>query len=296
MSNQLPGRIWRESEFTGDGHNGKCGSNALAAACSWADQRYISTQSVYVGMLARRLCAVSGASTIWALWQYALACGYRCDYLPYSEPCPGYAAFRAKHAGAQALVTELANGQALRDSVTGLGENATNLHYHFICDVGGGWFCDGDNWAVGDVLQHYPDAVLNAAQPCAALAIYGRVAIQPMAWTRDANGRAHDDRGHSVGQGIAEAIFAHGYQTSDGLTGETAYDGAKTFCALENGVVVSWDGASVHTDQAGLVLAKVWNDLQAAQARPPAVVTQPDPVAAKWLAIGQMVKSGLGEL
>jgi hypothetical protein len=96
--------------------------------------------------------------------------------------------FCTRHVGKEAIVLEVARGQLLVDSISGRGENARNLRYHFIVLLGWhpgghcarvnhqlppGWWCsDGDNFARGNVLQFYPDCVLLAAVPCAALAIY----------------------------------------------------------------------------------------------------------------------------
>jgi hypothetical protein len=90
-------------------------------------------------------------------------------------------------------VLEIANGQALIDEVSGLGENANHLQYHYICGFGSsgdGWlFADGDNYAQGNVLQRYSYATLAAAKPCAALAIRitggGPMAGVPAGWTDD---------------------------------------------------------------------------------------------------------------
>lgn len=132
-----------------------------------------------------------------ALADDAHSAHYRVDVLAYREPMPesDWRGFFQRHVGREAIVMETANGQALRDYLTGSGENARNLHYHFIMvagwhpgghsaranrDLPAGWWCaDGDNFDVGDVLQFYPDDVLAASRPCAAMAVYARVQLPP---------------------------------------------------------------------------------------------------------------------
>jgi hypothetical protein len=197
----LPGRIWRESEFVFDPYRrrwitGACGPNASAMAASWADQRYYSTLEVYRRMRALGRCADNGAAPLAALAEDVSLAGYTLDVLEYREPMPeaDWRHFLQPRVGRKAIVLEVASGQALVDSVGGRGENARNLRYHFLLIVGWhagglsprlnrelspGWWCsDGDNFAVGDVLQFYPDGLLSAAHPCAAMAISARDASQ----------------------------------------------------------------------------------------------------------------------
>lgn len=192
----LPGQVDRESEFV-RGLTGACGPNAAAMAERWADQSHLGTWDVYERMRAAGRCDPNGASTLAALADDARAAGYRVDVLPYREPMAAadWRAFFDQHAGREAIVMETANGQALRDALTGAGENARTLHYHFILvagwhpgghsvragrDLPPGWWCaDGDNFDAGDALQFYPDSVLAAARPCAALAVYPRVRFPP---------------------------------------------------------------------------------------------------------------------
>jgi hypothetical protein len=194
----LPGQLWRESEFVYDRVakrwlTGTCGPNALAMAESWASQSYSSTLDTYYRLRQAERCAPNGAATLSALAQDTADAGYRIDLLPYREPMPEmeWRAFCERHAGKQAIVLEVARGQLLVDSISGQGENARNLRYHFIVLMGWhpgghcarmnhelppGWWCsDGDNFARGSVLQFYPDSMLLAAGPCAALAVYAQV-------------------------------------------------------------------------------------------------------------------------
>jgi hypothetical protein len=228
----LPGAIHRETEFVGN-LTGACGPNALSMGVRWSTQAgQPATYDVYTDMYRRGLCAASGASTLDALHQEASNLGMPLTaYRGYGEPWPadgvsGWRAFYLAHAGHSYILMETANGQALRDSISGQGENATNLHYHFIGIVGyhaggfsvragrdlpvGWWAVDGDNFAAGDVLQYYPDAILAAAQPCGALAFAAKVSI-PMAgvpggW-RDANGVLTAPNGGTVGHGFRQHIL-----------------------------------------------------------------------------------------
>lgn len=112
-------------------------------------------------------------------------------------------------------------------------------------------------------------------------------------WTRAADGSAQDSatpQRHAVGAGIADAIFAHGLQGTNGLTSEEYYAAGKSFAALDDGTVVSWDG-SAHVDQAAQVLAAVWGQLQDAKKNPPV-----DPIATKALSWAAAGKTLFGEL
>jgi hypothetical protein len=194
----LPGQLWRESEFVYD-HiakrwlTGTCGPNALAMAESWASQSYSSTLDTYYRLRLVGRCAPNGAATLAALGDDTTDAGYRIELLPYQEPMSEmeWRAFCTRHAGKEAIVILVARGQLLVDSISGQGENARDLRYHFIVLLGWhpgghcarmnyelppGWWCsDGDNFAKGNVLQFYPDSVLLAAIPCGALAVYAQV-------------------------------------------------------------------------------------------------------------------------
>lgn len=131
----LPGKLHRESEFVGRLH-GACGPNAASMAERWADQSQLTTLDVFHRMHAAGRCDASGVSTMSGLVADARAAGYRVDVLPYREPMPeaDWRAFFEAHVGRQAIVFETANGQALHDMISGKGENAHNLHYHFVME------------------------------------------------------------------------------------------------------------------------------------------------------------------
>jgi hypothetical protein len=196
----LPGQLWRESEFVYDHAakrwlTGTCGPNALAMAESWASQSYSSTLEIYHRLRLTDRCAVNGSATLSALALDTADAGYRVDLLPYQEPMPEmeWRGFCMRHSGREAIILEVARGQLLVDSISGQGENARNLCYHFIVMYGWhpgghcgrmnrelppGWWCsDGDNFAKGNVLQFYPDSVLLAASPCAALAVFAQIPV-----------------------------------------------------------------------------------------------------------------------
>jgi hypothetical protein len=319
------GTLWRESEFQyapGAGWlTGTCGPNALAMAESWARQQYVSTLSIYQRMRAAGRCAPNGASTIYTLYRQALADGFRAEWLPFQQPNPAFGAFTAARLGQAVIVTEFANGQALRDFLSGKGENATNLHYHFVLLAGyqssgpallpfaggrlvpaGYWVADGDNYATPrgsgpqlNQMQFYPSAVLAAAQPCAALAIYPLHALpertgQPV-WTRNAQG-ARDDQGHEVGIGFANVIFAQGWEQSNGLMSETYWQGNASVATLDNGHVLDWDGTTVHTDRGAWLIPQLVAALQAARA----AAAERDHLAAQVTTLTTAVASDAAQL
>ncbi len=188
----LPGRIHRQSEFV-HGLTGDCGPDALDEAEAWADQRSCDPSTVYATYQRLRAwggCGPNGSATFAALAEQARRDGFTVAELPYQEPMPDtlWHDFFDRYAGRRAIVFETAHGAALRDWKTGKGENAgPDLRYHAVMLAGrhdnagpsdplpNGWWCaDGDNYDLGDVLQLYPDAVVAASRPVAALAIAGR--------------------------------------------------------------------------------------------------------------------------
>jgi len=91
----------------------------------------------------------------------------------------------------------------------------------------GWWCCDGDNFAGGDVLQFYEDGVLAAARPCAAMAVYARVAMGsgagsgggagmtvPTGWKDEGMTLTAPD-GVPVVLGFREYILTHGWDPDD---------------------------------------------------------------------------------
>ncbi|HLZ23895.1 MAG TPA: hypothetical protein VKQ30_17420 [Ktedonobacterales bacterium] len=240
----LPGRISRESEFV-RGLTGACGPNSAAMAERWSDQSRLETFEVYDRMRAVGRCDSNGSSTLEALADDARAQGYRVDVLPFSEPMPEHQwrAFFERHVGRQAIVMETSNGAALRDLLSGEGENANPRHplqYHFIMVAGWnpggysdrarrhvppGWWCaDGDNFVAGDVLEYYPNDVLAASRPCAALAVYARHDFPaphpavPTPKTITAPAGWHDDgttltapNGHPIVAAFRAHVLAHAW-------------------------------------------------------------------------------------
>lgn len=223
MADQLtPGPQHRETEFwrdpaTGVWLTGTCGPCALAMAAWNATGRETHTLDVYHLMRAHGLCDVSGASTPGALKTAASLLGLNViDYMGYGgDDWSGWPAFLGRHAGKAVIVLELSNGQALHDEISGKGENASNLRYHYICGYGpqgDGWaFADGDNWAVGDVLQRYSLTTLSAAKPCAALAILvpdgGSMANNiPSGWHDDGHTLTAPN-GHTVTLGFRQFVL-----------------------------------------------------------------------------------------
>ncbi|HEY7022690.1 MAG TPA: hypothetical protein VH349_16355 [Ktedonobacterales bacterium] len=233
----LPGRIHRETEFVG-GLHGACGPNAASMAERWADQSTLSTLDVYHRMRGKGLCDANGVTTMSRLVTDARAAGYRLDTLAYREPMPEsvWRPWFLGHVGKEALVFETANGQVLRDLIGGKGENARNLHYHFLMVAGwhpggasrvaggrslpsGWWCCDGDNFAAGDVLQFYDEATLAAARPVAAMAVSARVAmggtkVIPNGWSDD-GASLHAPNGISVVKGFRDSILAQHWDAED---------------------------------------------------------------------------------
>lgn len=268
----LPGQFWRESEFVqvpagqpnaGRWLTGSCGPNALAMATSWAKQQYTSTLAVYQVMLARGWCDANGVSNINQLYDAAGVLGLAVPaWRQYGEPWNGWEAWVQAHLAAGCtVILEPSYGQALVDSLSGLGMNATNLHYHFNQCVGyhpggysrraqrqlpaGWWMCDGDNRATGNTLQFYPESVMAHAAPCAAIAIgpiaaAARAAVitsdatdateetSAMTYAPDPNHAGwYKDSGSglSVGGGIYAAANQAGLTAQPLLLGETPLPG-----------------------------------------------------------------------
>lgn len=208
----IPGFLNRESEFT-HSLTGDCGPNAFHVLASWSDNKYIATYTVYQGMRAHSpaLCGTNGDSTGNGLRTYALTAGYTvAGYYGYAgDTWSGWMAWVLKQLDAgRPVLIELAVGQQLRDWITGKGENANNLKYHYITLVGynsgvvssrpeakgkgvlpnGFWAADGDSFDSGNVLQFITLASLSAAKPCTALSIMRRVALPAPAPTPSPTG------------------------------------------------------------------------------------------------------------
>lgn len=256
----LAGYFWRETEFQ-RGLTALCGPNALAAAASRSLQRYVGTLTVFDTMRAHGYGQPSGASTISDLYHGAQLLKLPiAAYQPYTAGAWNWQAFIDKHVANGPVVIEVARGQALRDAITGKGENAVNLAYHFIAILGkdaqGRYLvADGDNYAVGNVLQTYTVATLQAAAPCAALAVgmVARIAPKPApqaAWVavRGPDGSEwwqQTATGKKVGGGLYQALTQKGWQNLPLRADERFYAG-KTYSAVAVGAglnahVIVWD-------------------------------------------------------
>jgi hypothetical protein len=194
----LPGALWQRSEFF-DGLTGTCGPTSLAMAESWAGQSYTSPKTMYQRMAASGLLVdANGDTTPDQIAQEARNDGFSINELPYDPnnfPLDNntWRAFVNQHIWHEAIVLMLHNGQALVDSMSGLGENAAYLQNHVILLVGfhfagysplggrdlptGWWAADGATRAPDHHLQFYPDAMLAAAEPFAAVTLAARAAI-----------------------------------------------------------------------------------------------------------------------
>src|SRR5260221_321448 len=317
----LPGTIHRETEFV-QSLTGACGPNALAMGQAWAFQSSgVDTYGVYADMRRRGLCEVSGASTLEALRQEAVALGLPVvDDRGYGEPWTDWRTWYLSPVGNAFILMETANGQALRDSISGLGENASNLHYHFIGIVGhhdggyssraghdlpaGWWAVDGDNYVVGDALQFYPDDILAAAQPCGALAFGAKVSMQmagvPSGW-KDIGGVLVAPNGKNVQHGFRQAILDAAVWPAalQPVTGEYGTPGGArqdfTFSFLWVGAASAQAGpdypAQIAALQAQIAALKQANASEEAGETAPPV----DPQTAKDAALGKGLRALLVE-
>lgn len=189
---------------------GTCGPRASASALSSALGKDVTLQQVYSYMREQSLCDESGASTS-SENLHACVTGFGAEVAEdagfHDISTGGWTSwlefFRA-HAGIDPIHFETSDGQALVDSITGLGENATNLQYHFPSVLGyhvggvsdhaagrtlpeGFWVADGDNFAGGNsnsngfralnILQFYTVDVLSAAKLVAGFALKGRATM-----------------------------------------------------------------------------------------------------------------------
>ncbi|HEX6819665.1 MAG TPA: hypothetical protein VF120_14910 [Ktedonobacterales bacterium] len=199
----LPGTIYNAHEFQLPGITGMCGPESLGHAESWAQQQWVSARAIFDRCRANGDCDAQGVSTISGLADTARKDGFTVDLWTSGS----WRDFFQTHESQHAIVYLTHNGQALRDSVSGLGEDATNLHGHILMVAGyhaggfagilpsgqvinkvlgsGWWACDPDNWAVrhlscpNTVLQFYPDEIVAASQPVAAMAVHPKVTFAP---------------------------------------------------------------------------------------------------------------------
>lgn len=197
---------------------GTCGPNALAMAESWAAQSYVNTMAVFARMAPAGRCDSIGRATINSLRDQAVADGFKVELMGYNGAGIDEATWRhflATHAGNSVVIVETLNGQALRDLISGQGEDATNLQRHFFGIYGlndgtqpsalfkrsvppGYIVSDGCNGLMNPVVNgvrqrvigsdkhqqlYYPYALVRASRPAALLAIYPKSASQPPAPT-----------------------------------------------------------------------------------------------------------------
>lgn len=134
----LAGRITAESEFNGG--SGACGPCALGVAARWSKQQDTPNVHALTPLLAAGgFCSPTGVSDTPKLRNAAKSLGFTIE-----NPSGGIAIWSFANAAIYgvagyhqgAVVLQLRNGQALRDYLTGSGEDATNLHGHFTCLVG----------------------------------------------------------------------------------------------------------------------------------------------------------------
>ena len=190
---------------------GTCGPNALAMAESCASQTYVNTMTVFGRMAPAGRCDSDGRATIDSLAAQAKADGFRVELVGYNGAGIDEATWRhflATHAGNAVVIVETLNGQALRDLISGQGEDATNLQRHFFGIYGlndgtqpsalfkrtvppGYIVSDGCNGLMNPVVNgarervigadkhqqlFYPYTVVRASRPGALLAIYPKSA------------------------------------------------------------------------------------------------------------------------
>ncbi len=297
----LPGTLYRESEFQGN-LTGACGPNALSMAASWSTQRIWSTIDVYQTMHTLGLCDANGVSNIGSLYTAAQKLGLPNLQLPSANgwvgDWPGWPDwFLSQLQAGRIVLFETSDGQALRDARTGLGENASGLQYHFLCAAGylastGEWVClDGDNFAVGDVVQHYSDAVMSAAAPCAAIAIGAEVKIV----TTTGAGPGFD--AYCAANDVTGALRAY-FPMGGAEQSAAIYDADP---AHGTGLVLHWtSGGAVADNQATDVALWLYEQWQAAQAQvatltaePAAAKANPAPAPAQSAAPSQAEQSAV---
>jgi hypothetical protein len=300
--------LYRQTEFAlvpGVGRvMGACGLQALAACATSVLDKTFSTAQVYQLARANGWCDASGAMTIGGVQSTGIKLGLKvAAFRQYAEPWTDWepwALTQITHGNP--FVLEFANGQALVDVISGQGENAVNLQYHFTGFLGrntggasklttkilppGWWDADGDNFAGGNnnannfnaanVLQFYPDAVAAAARPCAGVAFVGRSLA--MAWSTETDGSGKDAEGHVCTPGFLAAMKANGDLGVDGLSNSVALPNNTAFLGLSNGTLFVADPPSAEFKRfAGAGLAQEWMKLyglyeaaQKAASTPPA--------------------------
>ena len=123
----------------------------------------------------------------------------------------------------------------------------------------GEWVClDGDNFAVGDVVQHYSDAVMSAAAPCAAIAIGAEVKIV----TTTGAGPGFD--AYCAEHAVTGALRAY-FPLGSAEQSAAIYDAD---AAHPTGLVLHWtSGGAVADNQATDVALWLYEQWQSAQAQ-----------------------------
>lgn len=211
----LPGNFYTESEFIAG--TGACGPNALSSILRWAiqkdspDSHTVMLQlQKWVGSDGKPLCGPTGIMTTNQARQ-SLALGhynFPIENRPAGEDLLGFCTHFFAPTPRAAVFLFLTNGQALRDEISGTGEDATGLQGHFIALVGyntggasarvgkvlpqGFWACDGDSTVQNPIVNgvrvhrytnsdlcYYSVATLAAAQPADVFAVFPKPAAQP---------------------------------------------------------------------------------------------------------------------
>lgn len=226
----LPSPVGHISEFSG-GYTGTCGETALSVALCASAGTVVSEQymvDLTHEMVNHGWASANGASAIGGLTLEAQLRGFTVKNYGYSEPFNvDWHATLLALAGVKPIVLEIANGQALKDIETGSGENAVNLHYHYICIVGkqddGYIVADGDNFQALQRFQIYSYATLQAAQPCAMLVVEmrrgsaggGTTVGIPYGWTDDGKTLRVPNATSVVHLGFRDWVLAHSWDAAD---------------------------------------------------------------------------------
>jgi hypothetical protein len=249
------GKLSTSAEFQ-RGLTGACGPVMLAMLESWGIQKYVPMLDVFDDMHKAGRCSANGVSTMSQLRAQAIADGFAVSSLAYANPLPqkSYTDFLMQQLPLRAVGVQVARGQNLVDSITGEGEDAVDLKFHFF-DIFGhhdsgysahfdrilpsGWYCgDGASNVMNPVvngsrtrvinssrLVFYEESVLASARPVAALALYPKVPIPGgtiVSWKKLANGSYQDGKGHTCGGAMGKYLTdaAHGLSGVDALSSE----------------------------------------------------------------------------
>jgi hypothetical protein len=191
--------LYQESEFNAG--TGACGPTALAVAGRWTTRRVIPTAKMMLdSMVAMRLCTSTGVTNLPNLEKAARNLHYPVQLKPSGtgvlSNVLSYAAsvLKGAYQSPGVCIFECTNGQALRDYLSGTGEDASGLRNHILalvgfnyggyspylgCTVPEGYFaCDGDSTIINPIvggkrvhrnitpqLCYYTYDNLNAAKP-----------------------------------------------------------------------------------------------------------------------------------